>query len=266
MWLHLAMASLMAHPLSSDGDPPQTQPAIAPTTQPEVIARDLRAGNDEHKRYFLIGPRSLERPPEGGFKLLLVLPGGDGSADFQPFVQRIFENSLPEGYVVAQLVAPKWSDEQAERLVWPTKSRPLKGMKFSTEEFIDSVINDVGKQCKINPQFVFTLSWSSGGPAAYTASLTDNSRITGSFVAMSVFKPDQLPDLKKGNGKAYYILHSPQDRIPMRFAEAARDRLAEAGATTKLQTYEGGHGWHGDVFGNIRAGIKWLEQQQASAR
>ena len=78
---------------------------------------------------------------------------------------------------------------------------------------------------------------------------------------MSVFKPDQLPDLKRAKDKLYYILHSPEDKIPIRFAEAARDQLAEAGAKTKLQTYEGGHGWHGDVYGNIRAGIEWLEQQ-----
>ena len=44
-----------------------------------------------------------------GFKLLLVLPGGDGSADFNPFVRRIHKNALDGSYVVAELVAPAWS-------------------------------------------------------------------------------------------------------------------------------------------------------------
>jgi len=28
----------------------------------------------------------------------------------------------------------------------------------------------------------------------------------------------------------------------------------------KLVTYEGGHGWHGDVFGHIRKGIEWMQE------
>jgi predicted esterase len=80
---------------------------------------------------------------------------------------------------------------------------------------------------------------------------------------MSVFKPEQLPRLENGKGKAFYILHSPQDFIKMSFPESARDQLAAAGAKTKLATYEGGHGWKGDVFGNIRAGMDWLESEAA---
>ena len=41
----------------------------------------------------------------------------------------------------------------------------------------------------------------------------------------------------------------------------ARKQLTAAGAKVKLQTYEGGHGWHGDPFEMIRAGIDWLESQ-----
>jgi hypothetical protein len=29
----------------------------------------------------------------------------------------------------------------------------------------------------------------------------------------------------------------------------------------KLQTYPGGHGWHGDPQQMIRAGVTWLESQ-----
>ena len=85
--------------------------------------------------------------------------------------------------------------------------------------------------------------------------------ITGTFVAMSVFQPASLPRLSAAKGHPYYLYHSPQDFIPLAQADAARDALQKAGATVELQTYEGGHGWHGDVFGNIRKGITWLEQQ-----
>ena len=47
--------------------------------------------------------------------------------------------------------------------------------------------------------------------------------------------------------------------LPDAPGRAASEELAEHGATVKLQTYEGGHGWHGDVYGNIAAGVKWLE-------
>ena len=82
---------------------------------------------------------------------------------------------------------------------------------------------------------------------------------------MSVFKPAALPPAEKLDGRTFYILHGRQDFIPMRFPESARDTLAEAGATTKLTVHEGKHGWEGDVFGTIRAGIDWLEEQAAPA-
>jgi predicted esterase len=240
------------------------KPAKAQAAAPD---EDRLVGDDPNKRYFLIGPDQSAEAPASGYKLLIVLPGGDGSADFHPFVKSIFTNALSKDYVLAQLVAPKWSPEQAESIVWPTKGLPWDGMKFTTEEFITAVVNDVAKRLPIDPACIFTLSWSSSGPAAYAASLTEKSPIAGSLVAMSVFKPAQLPDLKSANDKAYYILHSPDDFIPMSFPESARDQLASNGAATTLQTYEGGHGWHGDVFGNIRAGIEWLQKHsRASAQ
>jgi predicted esterase len=91
-------------------------------------------------------------------------------------------------------------------------------------------------------------------------SLADKTPVTGSLVAMSVFKPDQLPPLSAAKGKPYYLLHSPTDFIPIKMAEKACDQLKAKGAVTKLAQYEGGHGWHGDVFGMIRRGVEWLEE------
>lgn len=235
---------------------PEARPASA------IQAEDLRAGGDEHKRYFLIGPREGAAEPADGWKLLLILPGGDGSAEFHPFVKNIASNALPDGYLVAQLVAPKWRDTE-DRIVWPMKGLPDEAMKFSTEEFIAAVVEDAAAKKKIDRRHVYALGWSSGGPPVYAASVTEGTPLTGAFVAMSVYKPEQMPALAGAKGKAFYLLHSPKDFIPMRFPEAAKKELTEAGAAVELQTYEGGHGWKGDVFGNIRKGVEWLESQSA---
>jgi len=223
-------------------------------------SKEVLIGGDANKRYFLVMPEGEK--PAGGYKLLVVLPGGDGSADFQGFVKNIAAKGLPPGYIVAQAVAPKWSDAE-NRVVWPIAKLPDAKAKFTSEEFVEAIIADVKSKNAVNEKCVFTLGWSSGGPPCYSSALKEGSPVRGSFVAMSVFKPEQLPRLENGKGKAFYILHSPQDFIKMSFPESARDQLAAAGAKTKLATYEGGHGWKGDVFGNIRAGMDWLESEAA---
>lgn len=230
----------------------------------DIPARDLTIGKDKNKRYFLIGPKKEAEAPKEGFGLVVILPGGPGTADFHPFVKRIYKNSVPEGYVVAQPVAVKWTDDQ--EIVWPTAKVKAEEMKFTTEEFIESVIDDVAAKHKLDPRKVFTLSWSSSGPAAYAASLSSK-KITGSFVAMSVYKPRELPHLKQAKGHAYYLYHSEDDRLcPYRMAEAAEKELKELGAKVTLQTYDGGHGWRGPLWEDIRTGLDWLEKNHATPR
>jgi predicted esterase len=230
----------------------------------DIPSQELKAAGDADKRYFLIGPKKDAKAPAAGFGLVLILPGGDGSADFHPFVKRIYKNALPDGYVAAQPVAVKWADGQ--QIVWPTKANPVDGMKFTTEEFVDAVSADAAKRHKIDREKVFTLSWSSGGPAAYAASLREKGGVTGSFVAMSVFNPKFLPPLSGAKGHAYYLYHSEEDRVcPYRMAKQAEEKLTAKGAKVRLETYEGGHGWGGNVFGDIRAGIEWLEKNHARA-
>ncbi len=209
-------------------------------------------------RYFLIGPRKNVAPPENGFKLLVVLPGGDGSADFNPFIRRIFKNALSDEYLIAQPVAFKWRPSQ--RIAWPTRANAVEGQEFATEDFIEAVVGDVKSRHKLDEGRVFTLSWSSGGPAAYAVSLAEDTPITGSYVAMSVFQPNNLPPLANAKDHRYYIEHSPDDRVcPFRMAEQAEQMLREQGATVQFNSYEGGHGWRGNVYGRIRGGIRWLE-------
>lgn len=222
----------------------------------DIPTQDLRLAKDEHKRYLLAGPRKNEKEPKNGFGLLVVMPGGSGEASFHPFVKRVYKNAVPDGFLVVQPVAVKWTPEQ--EIIWPTEKSKVSGMKYTTEEFVESIIEETAKTRKIDPARVFTLTWSSSGPAAYQLSTREKGLVKGSLIAMSVFRANEL-ELARAKEHAYYILHSPDDKVcPFRMAEEARDTLTKAGAKVAFATYLGGHGWQEDPFGNIRKGIDWL--------
>jgi len=225
-----------------------------------VPALDLRIGDDPMKRYFLIGLSTNPPATAGPYRLLLVLPGGDGGADFTPFVRRIYKNALSERWLIAQLVAPAWDDQQKRMVVWPSKAAPYATAKFTTEEFAEAAIEDVKKRARVDTNQVFALAWSSGGPAVYAMAARDNSPLTGAFVAMSVFLRGENAAVSGVKGKSFYLLQSPDDRITrFEHAEKARDALVAAGARVHLQSYAGGHGWRGPVWPMMREGFKWLE-------
>ena len=80
---------------------------------------------------------------------------------------------------------------------------------------------------------------------------------------MSVFKPEQLPAIENAKGRRFYLYHSREDRLcPYAMAEQAAAALLSSGATVQLTSYDGGHGWRGPVYDDIRAGIDWLEERQ----
>jgi len=237
--------------------------ALPPDDVADVPAQDLTVDGNDRMRYFLVGPLDGAVEPESGFKLVIIMPGGDGGEDFHPFVRRIYKHAMNDGFLVAQPVAFKWRPLQ--KIVWPTRVDPVEGQEFSTEDFVEAVVGDVASRHPLDERYVFTLSWSSSGPAAYAISLAQKKSITGSYVAMSVFKPDFLPPLENARGHAYFIDHSPDDRTcPFHMAKAAEQSLGEHGASVRFNTYQGGHGWRGDPYGRIRNGIEWLEKQTVS--
>lgn len=226
----------------------------------DVAGNDYRAGGDSNFEYVEIGAKPPATEPAEGYKLLLVLPGGDGSRDFMPFVKRIYKYVLSPKYLVAELVAPKWP--RSEAVVWPTAKDGPAAARIATEKFIAAVVDDVATRHKLDRRRVFALGWSSGGPAVYAASLVEKPVLTASMPAMSIFLPSRLPPLERAKGRVYYILHSPDDEVcKFALAQSAQKKLAGAGAKVTLAEYPGGHGWQGDVFGNISAGIAWMEEQ-----
>ena len=229
----------------------------------DVPAADLRAAGDPTQRYFLVGPGEGVEAPEDGFGLLVVLPGGDGGPDFLTFLKRVHKNALGDRYLLAHLVAVQWTEEQ--RIVWPTAKARVEGQEFTTEEFVAAVVQDVSRKHKVNPARVFRLGWSSGGPPTYAAALSEGTPVKGASVAMSVFKPHQLPSLKTARDRPFWLYHSPEDKVcPIGMARAARIMLEQNGAKVRLIEYEGGHGWRGNVYGDLRQGLKWLESSGAA--
>jgi predicted esterase len=223
-----------------------------------VPFKEFFAGGDPNKRYFLIGGgEGIEAPPDG-FKLVIVLPGGDGGAGFNPFIKSIYKYSLNPTYLMAQLIAVKWTPQQ--QVVWPTNIVRVEGQKFSTEEFAEAVVKDVRAKYKLNPKYIFTLAWSTGGPAAYAISLQKEKSVTGSYIAMSDFDPNTLGPLEEAAGHCYFFAHSPDDKVcPIQMTEKANEMLTKAGAKTRFVSYKGGHGWYGDCYARLEWGFGWLE-------
>lgn len=240
------------------------EPTGLPAELATVPSAEVVIDNGEHKRYFLIGPTSGAVPPIDGYKLAVVMPGGDGGPDFNPFVRRILKNALGPDWIIAEPIAFKWTPEQ--QIVWPTELSRVDEQQFSTESFVESVIADVRTRQMIDPRCIVTMSWSSSGPAAYAIALQSQTAVTGSYIAMSVFRPAQLPALDIAKGRRFYIEHSPDDAIcPYADAEAARAALHKAGATVQTCNYEGGHGWRGNVYGRIRDAMTWLARSGSTS-
>ena len=225
----------------------------------DLPTQDKKADGDEQKRYLVHGPAKDEKQPKDGWKILYVLPGGNGGEDFKGFVKNMRKQVFHDGYLVVQLIAPKWTENQP--VTWPTKAVPLPEAKFTTEEFLAAVHKEVTKDRKADPKYVFALGWSSGGPPVYQIALQDKSPLTGAYVAMSVFKPKEYSNLANAKGKPFFIDHSPDDKTcPFRMAEDARDTLKKSGAKVEFVTYEGGHGWKGPIWDRLRKGLEHLEK------
>lgn len=260
-WREWWSAHRHEYPTVTEETVPEVSIAIPQRRDPledvaDISAQDLLVEGDPHKRYFLIGdPGNV--PADKQLKLLVVLPGGDGGVDFHPFVRRILKYALDDSWVIAQPVSVKWNVDQ--KIVWPTRKDVQPNSEFCTEEFIEAVIKDAQQRLGVESLPAYSLSWSSSGPAAYATAFQASKSVRGSYIAMSVFQSKWYPSATGAKGHRFVLDHSPDDDIcPYQQSLEAEKWILEKGGVVMRQTYEGGHGWHGDVYGRIRSGMQWL--------
>lgn len=238
----------------------RNEAATEATVEDRPESLHVRTIESDGRKRWILHPPLDETLPQSGAGLLVVLPGGDGSIDFAPFVHDTIRASAGSDYVLVQMIAPPIGTDAENVIVWPSVHLPDDRVPFSIEPVVRAAVEVAKIEHRIDPDRIWVMGWSSGGPPAYELAIMPDSPFSGAFVVMSVFKPNLLSPLTGAMGKSFYILHSPHDFIAMRFPEAAVSQLAGVGARTTLVVYEGGHGWHGDIAARIRAAIDWLEE------
>ncbi len=214
----------------------------------------------EGMEYFQFGPKHRDPAPDAGYALVLVLPGGSGNAEFRAWCEERYQDWVGAGVVMAELVAKKWTPEQ--QIIWPTEKSKVDKMKFTTEEFVASVVEDLSSRVKIDPRRVITVSWSSSGPACYRIHTLRRTPVTASLVVMSVFKQDQMDSKRIGKKRPRFILHSPEDKTcNYIFVERARKWFGKKSTNIATDTYAGGHGWAGMSVDKARKALHWLQTE-----
>ena len=231
-----------------------------PAQEPYSRAESFEVRGFDDSRYFLAPARAELPEASKGHPLLVVLPGGDGSAEFLPFVQGgIFRGAMPDDFVGVMVTAVRWTADQ--QIVWPTERNPVDTMRYTTESYVEAVVDDVIQRQRIDRERVYLLSWSSSGPVAFDMSLARRTPFAGFYVAMSVFKPEQAA-LRNAKSRRFVLDQSPEDRVtPFSFADAAKSQLTAKGGLVWLRRYSGGHGWNDSPILRIREGLRWLDSE-----
>lgn len=194
--------------------------------------------------------------PDGKGGLVVVLPGGDGSREFLPWVENGLLAQRPEYCAGVLVTAVQWRDDQ--KIVWPTAQNRVPGMGYTTEDYVRAVVADVETRHRIDPARRIVVAWSSSGPAVYPLLCDANGPFAGGYVAMSIW-PRELRDTAGAKERRFFLDQSPDDRVtPFRFVRQAYDALTDAGAVVRLSVYDGGHGWHDQPLPRLREGLRWL--------
>ncbi|MBL9078032.1 MAG: hypothetical protein JNL08_11045 [Planctomycetes bacterium] len=213
--------------------------------------------------YFVIPPRK-PAPAGTSNRLLVVLPGGDGSREFLPFVQDGIAAQVPDDCAVALVTAVKWRDDQV--VVWPTAASPVPDMAWPTEQLVGAVVDQVAREFAVEPARRAVLAWSSSGPAIWPLLVAADGPFARGYVAMSVWPEPVAPaELAGAKGRRIVIDQSPEDTTtPFHHARAAYDALSAAGAVVRVSIYRGGHGWNDRPLPRLKDCLGWLFGAQAA--
>ncbi len=70
-----------------------TSSAEAQSDVPGIYSEEVNAGGNVNMTYLVHSFGRRPRPPKDGFGVVVVLPGGDGSEEFAPFVRGILKRT-----------------------------------------------------------------------------------------------------------------------------------------------------------------------------
>ncbi|MCA8973651.1 MAG: carbohydrate binding domain-containing protein [Planctomycetes bacterium] len=241
-------------------DPPRRLAVLAVFLAPLLSAQQAASRAVEHtlatherSLYFTIPPKqkAAQHP------LLVVLPGGDGTRDFLPFVENGILDAAPEDCVGVLVTAVKWTEEQ--QIVWPTSKSKVKGMRYTTEDYVLAVVDAVAAEHVIDPTRIAVLAWSSSGPVAYLLTTAKKTPFERGYIAMSVYRPVAKATLRPAKKRRFVLDQSPDDQVTtFDHVQRAFASLDKAGAEVKLSTYSGGHGWNDAPLPRLRTNLTWL--------
>lgn len=207
----------------------------------------------ESSPYFVVPARKAAKK-QG---LLVVMPGGPGTRDFLPWVENGILGAAPDDCVGVMVTATKWRKDQ--KVIWPTRTDKVRGMRYTTEDYVRAVVAAVAKSHDIAPDRIGLLSWSSSGPASYLLLADKKSPFGRGYVAMSVWRALPKKVIKATKGRRIVLDQSPDDETTtFPHVRRAFDALDEAGAEVMLSTYDGGHGWQDGPIPRLRRNLKWL--------
>jgi len=195
-----------------------------------------------------LGPKKLYYllPAKGPAPLLVVLPGGNGSAkDVLPFWKNAHELAFKRSIHIAVVSAPRFDAEQ--NVTWVTRfwKDRVQDASFVIEDFACDVVEDARKQVEVDAKKIILHGVSSGGPPVYALLYEKDSPFTGYWILSSVFRPNQLPSPDHTVGRRVYLQHAREDQTtPFRMAQDAYAALEKRGSgEVSLDELPSGHGY-----------------------
>jgi predicted esterase len=205
--------------------------------------------------WFLLPPRT---PPKPSTKLglLVVLPGGNATKEFLPFVQNGLFAQAPDDFAGVMLAAVKWREDQ--HTIWPTAVGDTTGALYTTEQYVRAVLAEVDKEHPIDPARRVVVAWSSSGPAIHPLMAAKDSPFQRAYIAMAVW-PQHLEDLAAVEGRRYVLDQSPDDQVTIfQHVRDAHAALSRAGAQVRVSVYTGEHGWGEQPLPRFAKNLGWL--------
>lgn len=251
------------------------------------MKKSYEIANDPHRQYFLICPGLAGIRPKSnanaqpvavtgehgantGAGLLVVLVGGDGNGErLAEYWLEAARKGMPGSYLVALAVAPRWSNKQPTAWITKVNQAAVPEATFVTETFVADIVKDVSARYPINPDKVFLHGEEEGGTAAYACSLDKSTPFKGFYILSAPFRSSLLPPLTHARNRRYVIQNSQTDKVvPYWMVTAGASLLNKQGATVKLSTYEGDHGYKftGNSWQPMQDAMTWLESGTPAQR